>query len=132
MADSANTTVAPAIPHATLVSEHRPLVRGDRSYDRAEIMRFAWEEYRRPDNRPHLRPRTFGQCLAYAWRVAKGLRSRMADGSHQREKAEREASQRRRAEALANETPEQAAAAWAIIVRGCSTDGRSINSPLYR
>lgn len=132
MTDLVNITIAPAIPRDTARSEHRPLVRGDRSYDRAEIMRFAWEEYRRPDNRPHLRPRSFGQCLAAAWRVAKGLRSRMADGSHQREKAKYEASQRRRAETLANETPEQAAAAWAIIVRGCSTDGRSINSPLYR
>lgn len=109
------------------------LVLPNLSYDRAAIMRSAWDRFRTQFDKPGMRSHhPFGHFLSIVWGVARAVRSRMADGSLQREKAEYEADQRRQAEALANETPEQAARAWAIIVRGCSTDGRSINSPLYR
>ena len=103
-----------------------PLVRPDLSYDRSAIMHSAWEDYRDPLNRNAGGGyrRSFGACLSYAWRVARNLRARMADGSLAREKAEYEARQREYAEARARETPEQAARAWAFIVRQCCTDGR--------
>lgn len=101
------------------------LVLPNLSYNRSAIMHSAWDRYRtqfaKPGTRSH---RPFGHFLSIVWGVARAVRARMADGSLQREKAEYEASQRRQAEALANETPEQAAVAWAWISRQCSTDGR--------
>ena len=103
-----------------------PLVLPDLSYNRSAIMRSAWEDYRAPLNRNAggSYRRSFGACLSYAWRVARNLRARMADGSLAREKAEYEARQREYAEAIARETPEQSERIWALIVRQCSTDGR--------
>ena len=101
------------------------LVLPNLSYDRAAIMRSGWDRFRTQLDKPGTRShRPFRHFLSIVWGVAKAVRARMADGSHQREKAEREADLRRQAEALANETPEQAARAWAWISRQCSTDGR--------
>ncbi len=101
------------------------LVRPDLTFNRSAIMACAWREFRDPLNRPGVRGcRSFGECLSYAWRVAKGLRERMADGSLERERreaAEREAEWQAY---LARETPEQRQAVWAGIMHSCSTDGR--------
>lgn len=109
------------------------LVLPNLSYDRTAIMRYAWAEFRGPFNRPGTRSfKPFGHFLAAAWRVARNVRARMADGSIQREQAEIAARETLRQQLEAAITQDQQAAQWAWIMRQCSTDGRSINSSLYR
>lgn len=109
------------------------LVHPTLSYDRAAIMRYAWAEFRGPFNRHGTRSfKPFGHFLAAAWRVARNVRARMADGTIQREQAEIAARETLRQQLEASITQDQREAQWAWIMRQCSTDGRSINSPLYR
>lgn len=101
------------------------LVRPDLTFDRSAIMRSAWAEFRSPFNGRGTRwHKPFGQCLAYAWRVARALRARKADGSHDRERAEAAARGTLRQQLEASLTMDQKAAQWAWIVQQCSTDGR--------
>ena len=59
-----------------------PLVLPSLSYDRAAIMRYAWAEFRGPFNKRGTRSfKPFGHFLTMAWRVARNVRARMADGS---------------------------------------------------
>lgn len=102
-----------------------PLCQPDHSYDRRAIMAFAWSEYRSPLNRPGMSGRqTFGQCLAYAWQIARSLRARMVDGSYARQQAEYAARETLRQQLEASLSLEEKAAQWALIAYACSTDGR--------
>ena len=110
-----------------------PLVFPSLSYDRAAIMRYAWAEFRGPFNKRGTRSfKPFGHFLTMAWRVARNVRARMADGSIERARAERAARETFRQQLWASLTDDQRAAQDAWLIQQCSTDGRSINSPLYR
>lgn len=54
------------------------LVRDDLAFDRSAIMALAHLEYRAARAGGLVHPRGFGHYVAYAWRIAKALRARLA------------------------------------------------------
>ena len=85
-----------------------PLILSSLAYDRRAIMVAAWAEYRSPTNRPGVRNRrSFGACLSYAWRVARNVRARMADGTVERDRLALEAREVFRVQLEASLTADQ-------------------------
>ena len=98
------------------------LIRPDFSYDRREILFFAWREYRGRLNHR----RTFADCLSYAWRLARCARQRRAEGALAREAADAAANATALDAYRASLTAEQRAASDAWLIASCSTDGRRV------
>ncbi len=103
------------------------LVRPNLSYVRSAIMAFAWGQFRGPLNRPGtINRKSFGDCLAFTWRLARAARTRKAEGAAAGEAGEA-ASRATALEAFRNSlTAEQRAASDAWLVASCSTDGRNV------